>query len=387
MTAPAAYKPGKEGTVTDILMNKNIGIDGKTLMLIDDRVARVREDNPQIGDIVEYKQLAQGPDKGKISFFAIKHRASDKGAAPAVPAEEPEQKAPAREPTTITGKYVDKTSKTITIHDGKDNRVIRADLDLIMYLSKAGTNIVPGMSVTLRLIDNNGLWVAKDIGPGPEGFKTGKEVSEPTEAEMAAACKINPKNCEFASCAVPGNATLCLKEWKHDSKEKVICPHIPIVPVKTGKEILQENLDTAKQAAPPVQEKPLVQQIVPEKEAEQLKARGEAAKMEKIRKEAEAHQEKMKAENAARKAAEERPSETMTSNQTSYADTDVDSDGSELAECPVELSVHLDCGSYSNFDLKAPALPIDQAIARIEADGMKSIAMMRRLMTAAKKGY
>jgi len=242
MAAQAAYKPGKEGTVTDIPMNKNIGIDGKTLMLTDDRVARVREDNPQIGDIVEYKQLAQGPDKGKISFFAIKHRASDKGAAPAVPTEEPEQKAPAREPKTITGKYVGKTSKAITINDGKENKVLSADLDLIMYLSSKDTKVHEGDSVTLRLIDNNGLWVAKDIGPGPEGFKTGKE-------------------------------------------------------------ILQENLDTAKQAAPPVQEKPLVQQIVPEKEAEQLKARGEAANMEKIRKDAEAHQEKMKAENAAKKAA------------------------------------------------------------------------------------
>ena len=59
----------------------------------------------------------------------------------------------------------------------------------------------------------------------------------------------------------------------------------------------------------------------------------------------------------------------------------------ETAECPVELKIHLDCGSYSNFDLSAPALPIDQAIARIEADGLKAIAMMHRMMAASKKGY
>jgi hypothetical protein len=339
MTAPAAYKPGKEGTVTDILMNKNIGIDGKTRMLIDERVARVREDNPQIGDIVEYKQLAQGPDKGKISFFTIKHRAADKGAVPAVPAEEPEQKAPPREPTTISGKYIDKTSKTITIHDGKENRVIRADLDLIVYLSGKDNKVHEGDSVTVRLIDNNGLWVAKDIGPGPEGFKTGKE-------------------------------------------------------------ILQENLDSAKQAAPAVEEKAPVQQIVPEKEAEELKARGEAANMEKIRKDAEAHQEKLKAEIAAKKSAEPSPSDPvkvpasfvksenppiLNPVREEPPETGEPSEGEMIA--PIEVGVHIDMGGYTNFDLKLADISGDRVRKRIEDDSMKMIGVMRRLMTAAKKGY
>jgi hypothetical protein len=58
-----------------------------------------------------------------------------------------------------------------------------------------------------------------------------------------------------------------------------------------------------------------------------------------------------------------------------------------LKDCPVEVKIHLDCGSYSNFDLTVPGLPTDQALAKIEEDGMKFVALLHRLMAAAKKGY
>ena len=53
----------------------------------------------------------------------------------------------------------------------------------------------------------------------------------------------------------------------------------------------------------------------------------------------------------------------------------------------VELSIHVDCGGYTNFDLKCPPLPIDQALAKMESDAQKTVAMMHRIMIEAKRGF
>jgi len=268
MTA-SAYKPGTMGKITEVLDMSNIGIDGKTYMIAGARIARVRDDNPQLGDTVEYKRAGQGIDKGNIIFFTIKERASS----------------------------------------GK--KPIDASLDRSF-----------------------------DPPQKPDGFKNGKD-------------------------------------------------------------ILQENLERkqAETAATPPPEKGPIETVT-ETDAKDLIARGEAAKMEKIQKEAAEHTEKMKAENAARKASEPSLSDPvkvpasfvksenppiLNPVKEEFVDPGEPSEGEHIA--PIEVGVHIDMGGYTNFELKLADISGDRARQRIEGDSMKMIGVMRRLMTAAKKGY
>jgi hypothetical protein len=348
--------PGKLGVVTDVLMNKNIGIDGKTYQLLDARVDRVKQDNPQIGDQVEYKISASKEltEKGKISFFTITKRNPAPVMQPAVPSE-PTKAPEKREPRIIQGQYLSKTGSSITLKDSKGNaEAWPADLDLITFLNKPDCKVKVGDMVKVRLIDNHGEWVAKDMGP--------------------------------------------------------FDPSIPEIPFKTGQEILKENLDEKKAerekadaALAQINKEEAVQkpvETVTETEHANLIARGEAAKMEKIRKEAAEHSERMKKENAARKASEpslsapvEVPASFVKSENPSilnpvreeYVDPGEPTEGEHIA--PIEVGVHIDMGGYTNFDLKLADISGDRARQRIEGDSMKMIGVMRRLMTAAKKGY
>lgn len=337
--AYTAKTPGKKGTITDILVNKNIGIDGKTYQIVDKLLPMVQKMNYQVNDKVEYRIAAQGDltVKGKINFIGPD---KDAPAAPAQPAPVQQPAAPEyqkREPRIIQGQIMSKTGTSILLKDSEGNsEAYPADLDLITYLNKPDCKVKQLDVVKVRLIDNHGDWIAKDIGP--------------------------------------------------------FDPTIPEKPFKTGQEILKENLEK-KQAEPPVAVPQGQVEIVTETEAADLIARGEAAKMEKIRKGAEAAQEQMRKENAARKAAEQ-PPETLVKSQPAIKNPtpavqpeDAAEPEQEYAAGPVELGIHLDMGSYTNFDLKVSELTADRAIARLEADAMKTISMMRRLMSAAKKGY
>ena len=343
MTA-SAFKPGTMGKITTVLEMKNIGIDGKTYMIAEARIARVRTDNPQIGDTVEYKRAGQGVDKGNIIFLAIKERASpekkpiDEGLDHSF-----DPPAAKKEPMIIAGVYEGKSGTMVSIKES-DGMVhpYPADITLLDYLSKPDTAVHAGDTVSVRLVDAGGKWVAKDIGPAqkPEGFRNGKD-------------------------------------------------------------ILQENLERkqAETAAnPPPVKGPI--ETISETDAKDLIARGEAAKMEKIQKEAAEHTEKMKAENAARKASEPSLSDPvkvpasfvksenppiLNPVREEFIDPGEPSEGEHIA--PIEVGVHIDMGGYTNFDLKLADISGDRARQRIEGDSMKMIGVMRRLMTAAKKGY
>lgn len=350
-----AKTPGKKGTITDILVNKNIGIDGKTFQLIDERVPMVQKANYQIGDRIEYRVASQGDltIKGKINFIGPDKDAptAPKQSAPAQPSEPAAPKTPVREPRIVQGQYMSKTGSSITLKDTKGNaEAWPADLDLIAFLNKADGKVKVGDMVKVRLLDNHGEWIAKNMGP--------------------------------------------------------FDPTIPEKPFKTAGEILKENLDTKKAdqekadaalAQINKEETTKPSEVITETEAADLIARGEAAKMQKIQKEAAEHSEKMKAENAARKAASsvESPPETLVKSQPAIKNAipaiqpeDASTSASdEHMAGPVELGIRLDMGSYSSFELKVSELTADRAIARLEADAMKTISMMRRLMSASKKGY
>jgi len=317
---PTKSKPGKMGKVTGPLQFKNIEIDGKTYQLLEARLDRVRQDNPQVGDEVEYKISASKDlsEKGKISFFAIKKRAgestgipAERMAAPIVSKAEPSKAELVTQ--DIQAEYVTQEQGRVTLKDCVgEQQEFRADLDVIKMIAKVDSQVQPGKKYKIRMVKQDGEWIISRMGTFDESFG-----------------------------------------------EK---------PFRTGKEILQENLD--------------------QKRAETAHADAALAQINKENEQAAArekeNQEYLKTLTEGQKPmSTPEPTKEPENSPQNEAVTTPDA----IQECPVELKVHLDCGSYSNFDLTVPGLPIDQAIAKIEADALKSIAMMHRLMAAAKKGY
>ncbi len=341
MAAPQ-YKPGKIGIITSVLQMQNIGIDGKIYQIIEARLDRVKQDNPQIGDEVEYKISASKEltEKGKISFFAIKKRANTslcadctndscmtRGEEKASCRDHKTEKPPSDLSTTkgvpetqdIQVEYVSTKQVSVTLKDcAGQEQIFRADLDVIKMIVKADSPVQSGKRYKVRLIKQGEEWVVARMGSYDESFE-----------------------------------------------EK---------PFRTGNEILKENLD--------------------QKRAETEKAQ---AALDQIKKENAQGDQRMQenAEHAKELAQQQTPVDAPRASATPTTTIEPEKRqqneavkvSDAVAECPVELKVHLDCGSYSNFDLTVPGFPIDQAIAKIEADALKSIAMMHRLMAAAKKGY
>ena len=317
-------KPGKIGHVTTVLyQDKNIGIDGKIYQLLDARVDRVRQDNPQLGDEVEYK-ISSSKDlseKGKISFFAIKKRAGDVQ-QPAQTTGAPIGHTPT-ETQDIQAEYVSKDSGVVLLKDCVgEQQTFKADLDVLKMLAKPDGPVQPGKKYKVRMVKQGEEWVVTRIGPfdesfGEKPFRTGKEILQQNldekvaerERAEAALAQINKENAE-------GDARIA------ENKEYV----------KT----LTEG------------QKPMTTQE-PTKEPE----------------------------NSPQNATVTVPEALNTPNPLTVP----------LKDCPVEVKIHLDCGSYSNFDLTIPGLPTDQALAKIEEDGMKFVAVLHRLMAEAKKGY
>ncbi len=327
MAAAPQFKPGKIGIVTAPLQMKNIEIDHKVYQIVDARIDRITQDNPQIGDEVEYKISASKEltEKGKISFFAIKKRAEGNEAKtelrPQVTEEWKEPATPKAVPETqdIQVEYVSKEQTKITLKDcAGQGQTFRADLDVIKMIAKTDSPVQSGKRYKVRLIKQGEEWVVARMGAYDESFG-----------------------------------------------EK---------PFRTGSEILKENLD--------------------QKRAETEKAQ---AALDQIKKENAQGDQRMQenAEHAKELAQQQTPVDAPRASATPTTTIEPEKRqqneavkvSDAVAECPVELKVHLDCGSYSNFDLTVPGFPIDQAIAKIEADALKSIAMMHRLMAAAKKGY
>ena len=346
-TGQGTPKPGKIGTITDPLVNKNIGIDNKILMLIDDRVAMAGKMDLKLGEKVEYKQLTQGIDKGKINFIK---RADEAPAAPAQPAAPPAEKHVPKEPRNVPGKYIGRTSNTITLKEGDENHVYTADLDLLIYLSKPDTKVHVGDNVTVQMIDNNGTWVAKNVGPGAgdDQFKTAKEIlqenldAKKAEKEQAdaALAQINKENAE-------GEARL--KEQEEFAKQ--------LAAKNAAMKAPQTAPETSKEVSP--------------KEPEKCQQKEDVTLSGTVKVPASF----VKSENPP----------ILNPVREEYVDPGEPESAEPLQ--PVEVGVHIDMGGYTNFDLKLADISGDRARQRIENDSLKMIGVMRRLMTAAKKGY
>jgi hypothetical protein len=392
-------KPPKEGVITATLEMKNLGIDNKTLMIVDERLPMVQKMELRIGEVVEYRQLYQGVDKGKINFIARKDSQEPVTAPPAEP-EKPA--APKREPVMITGKYVKKAGTVITLEGPEGPADIPADLDVIKILSKQPPNVNAGDVITLQMIDDGkGGWVAKRIAPGaPDGkLRTAKDLLQENldkkKAEEAAAAppaQQKPATPPPDGIGLPKMCVDC--EIVHDC---------PLLDPRGG------CLPKAKAMIQKAKEDEAADQRMKENEAEAIRLANEKTAKGAAGQAPEAPVSNLPAEpqtapqTADMTAPAQPPVECGTA--TTYQREDYphqvhpganvtvnplvidDSFRQAPPECPVELKIHLDCGSYSNFDMTVPAMPIDQAIARVEADGKKAIALMHRLMAASKKGF
>ena len=346
MAAPPVFKPGHIGHITTALyQDKNIGIDGKIYQIIDARVDRIKQDNPQLGDEVEYKISASKEllEKGKISFFAIKQRAVTSSIPPNVQPSAP-PKVPA-DVQIVQAEYVSKDQVRVTLKDcmGQE-QTFRADITIIKVLSKPDSPVQIGNKYKVQLSKQGEEWVVANMGKyeeefGERPFQTGKEILQQN---------LDSKRAETEK------AQAALAQIKKENEE--------------GDKRIQENVESLKES---VQFK--MDPNAPKDEKGQSgfsKTFTDTAKQETTKK------------ALSTLPVSNTPIESVKVPQnTNVAVPDA------VAECPVELKVHLDCGSYSNFDLTVPAMPIDQAIARVEADAKKAIAVMHRLMAEAKKGY
>jgi phage recombination protein Bet len=258
-----AYKPqgftaGSLGKVTAPIQNGRIFIDNKSFEIAPARLDRVKQDNPQINDEVEYKVAKQGPEKDKIIFFSLKARAAaGPESAPASATNEPAVKH-TKEKKTISGIYVDQAGPiAITIRESDGvNHVYKAGLSVLKVLAKSDSPIKKGDTAMFELIENEpDKWVVLRIGPAgqPEGFKTGKEIleenmkgiqpsrtpPEPAEeetfaakvraAEDAKADKQMKENAEFARALAAKNA-----EMKATAAPATVPPKVPEKPAQKG---------------------------------------------------------------------------------------------------------------------------------------------------------
>ncbi len=187
--AGVQFKPGKMGKITEMLNGTEIGIDGKTYPVAAARLSGIQGADPKIGEDCEYKVAYQGPDKGAIIFFSLKRATPPQTAEKAIPAAKPIDEGlqhgfndPAGKPSprTVIGVYIDKSSTQVTVKESDGvNHVYPCDISLLQYLSKKDIPVKKGETYTFELIPAGDKWVAMKVGPAPEGFagfKTGKEI-------------------------------------------------------------------------------------------------------------------------------------------------------------------------------------------------------------------
>jgi hypothetical protein len=323
-------KPGKLGVITDPLMNKNIGIDNKILMLIDDRVSLAREMDFKLGEQVEYKQLTQGIDKGKINFIKRAEGSAPpkQQAAPEKPAPTPVSHLP---PDTqdIQAEYVGKDGVHIVLKDCMgDEQKYRGDLEVMKLLAKADGPVQPGKKFKIRMVKQGEEWLVTRIGPFDDTFG-----------------------------------------------EK---------PFRTAKEILQQNIDEKK--AEVAQVDAALAQI--NKENEQADAR--AKEHEEYIKSLTGAEKTMPAPEPTA-APEKSPQNNNTAaRQALYKEVSeaLVSENSDLpATGGVEIGVHVNLGNYSSFDLKVTGINGDHARQLLAQEAAPTIPLVKGIIKDASKGY
>jgi hypothetical protein len=340
-----AFKPGKKGTITAPFdAGDIIGIDGKTYQVVPERVAMVQKMELKIGDKVEYKQLGQGPDKGKINFIApdTDPAAAPKGEETAAPkADAP----PRKEPVTLVGVYISHTGSTITVKVGEKYRVLTAELDVLKIVSVAtNPKVKPGDNVTVQLVDDGkGNMVAHKIGPGALGeqFKTGKQLLEDNLNSMNdEAKKRHDAETVDADKAMQDNKEMAEKMAAEHAKAVAQC------------ERCQHLSDMADGTRTCSGNDPIFDPNCQHFKGKVAAATGEAAK--KI----------------------------------------VTQMVQEILEAPpggatggVEIGIHINLGNYSSFDLKVTGVNGDHARQLLKQESSPTIALVKGIIKDASKGY
>ena len=358
-TKGAAPKtPPKKGTITAVLDIKNIGIDNKTLMLIDDRVAMVRDMNLQIGEVVDYRQLSQGMDKGKINFLA---RSEGAGPAP-VAHPNPEQPTSASatpketlETQDIQAEFVSEKQMKITLKDCVgEEQVFRGDLDVIKLIVKPDSQVKPGQKYKFHLVKKEQEWIITRIGPfkedqGEKPFRTGSEIlkqnldQKKAETEKAQAALDQINNEEAAKEESPSDKFCAHCQTKDDCKSHSV-EYGPGCALKIKGIMTKEKEDAAGDAR------------IKENEQEVKSLVGATKPMTKPE-----------------------PTKEPENVSQNEAVTPTDIAGA------VGLKIHINLGSFCNFDLSVEGQSGEHARQLLAQEASKSIPLVANIMREAMK--
>jgi hypothetical protein len=343
--AYAMNTPGTIGAITEPLEIKNIGIDGKTYQIADARMSMVQGMDLKIGEKVEYKIAKQGDItlKGKINFLARKEQPGT-----TQPAQEKtmESASPKSEPRIITGQFIEKKGLQIIIKEEDNvNHVYTADLDVMKVLSAADSKVKSGDNVSVMLLKVDGKEVAHKIGPGALGeqFKSGKEILQEN---------LDAKSAETAASSVSETPSLC-KGCEAD----LYCPtHDP----KGG------CLNAAKAAL-------------------ETKKKEDAAGDARINENAEFAESLAKASQTV--PATQPPKEPENVAQKEAMALSAPSKEILPATGGVELAVHVNLGNYSSFDLKVTGINGEHARQLLQQEAAPTIALVKGIIKNASKVY
>jgi len=327
----------------------------------------------KVGDSVEYKQLGQGPEKGKINFISRTDAApTATSTAPAETAHPapPVHHEPKPQPRILVGKYLGKVGVDVTMLFPEGEVKCWADLEVLKILAANPPKVNVGDEIRVQMVDQGGLHLITRVGPANAGgeFKTAKQIFEDNirdlyEEKRAAAQAATDKANADGEQRMRDNEEFTRKlaeERKKASDRCDTCGHMiyesGALKCKGNDHILDPNCKNyqkkeMKPATPTQDIPPATEKEAPPKTF-------------------------VKSAPALTSATPDLQPEDLPITETPNSDVG-----------PVELGVHIDMGSYTNFDLKISELTADRAIMRVEKDGLKTISMMRRLMTAAKKGY
>jgi hypothetical protein len=262
------------------------------------------------------------------------------------------------EPTDLLkGIYRGCAGGNVLLETPEGNRGIKADLGLIKSLSDQGSKVKDGDSITLGCIKQEGILIATHIGAGEVPAKPKSDTGKKTGTVKSVGDK-----------AIPPEETAKRAE---------------AAGFKTGTEVKN------------TEESEVVKRADENKKAIAAAAAAkEKAQADQRMKDNEEYARQLAAEQKGRETQKQPDAPPKVGGSTKdqepvgqRVDPAPNAPQTPIMEGSVKLAVHIDLGSYSNFDLEVNQPSGDLARKLLEQESAPVIALCKRIMRDAKEGY